>query len=141
VALLQLWPALAGGVLIGVASLLVLVLDGRVLGLSGVVAGLLGRPDDQTGWRLSLVAGLAVGGVLLALVAPSTVDVRLEASTPMIILAGLCVGFGTRMGNGCTSGHGVCGIGRMSVRSLIATLTFIATGVITVVVSRGLGAL
>jgi uncharacterized protein len=138
---LRLWPALAGGALIGVASLLVLVLDGRVLGLSGVMGGLIGRPDQDTSWRLSLVAGLATGGLLLAWLAPATVDVRLEASTGTLVLAGLCVGFGTRMGNGCTSGHGVCGIGRMSVRSLIATLTFITTGVITVLVSRGLGTL
>ena len=138
---LRLWPALAGGALIGVASLLVLVLDGRVLGLSGVMGGLIGRPDQDTSWRLSLVAGLATGGLLLAWLAPATDDVRLEASTGTLVLAGLCVGFGTRMGNGCTSGHGVCGIGRMSVRSLIATLTFITTGVITVLVSRGLGTL
>ena len=138
-ALLQLWPALAGGDLIGVASLLVLALDGRVLGISGLVGGLLARPDEDSGWRLSFLAGLLLGGALLAWVAPATVDIRAERSLPALAAAGFLVGFGTRMGNGCTSGHGVCGIGRLSTRSLVATCTFIATGVITVWVGRTLG--
>jgi len=132
------FSALAGGALIGLAATALLLLDGRVLGISGVVGGSLGRPNADTGWRLALLAGLATGGVLLMVFFPATVDVQLDRPLGAVVLAGLLVGFGTRMGNGCTSGHGVCGISRMSPRSLVATCTFMAAGFVTVPLVRAL---
>lgn len=130
------WSALGGGVLIGLAATAMLVLEGRVLGISGIAAGALQRPDADTPWRVNLLGGLVVGGVLLAMFAPQTVAVDLERPWPLVVVAGLLVGFGTRMGSGCTSGHGVCGIGRASPRSLAATATFMAAGFATVYALR-----
>jgi len=129
---------LAGGVLIGLAAAAFLLLSGRVAGVSGIVAGLLARPTADTAWRALFVAGLVSGGVLLpALVADSFRG--LDAATPArLAAAGLLVGFGARLGNGCTSGHGVCGVSRLAPRSLVATATFMTTGALTVFVVRHL---
>ena len=130
---------LAGGALIGVAAAAMLFLNGRIAGISGIVGGALGLPRGDLSWRLTFIAGLVSGGLLLSLVRPSSFPTESVASTPMLIAAGLLVGLGTRLGSGCTSGHGVCGIGRLSQRSILATLTFIASGATTVVAVRALG--
>lgn len=124
-------PPLIGGVLIGIASCALLLLNGRLAGISVIFAGsILGSPDDVA-WRRAFVVGLLTGGVATTLVAPASIATH-GSPLPVLAAAGLLVGFGTRLGNGCTSGHGVCGLGRFSPRGLVATLTFIATGALTV---------
>lgn len=126
--------ALAGGLLIGGASLLLLISCRRVAGISGIVDGLLPPRRGDLAWRLAFLAGLALGGLLLA----SRLPTELPASRPIVLLAGLLVGLGARLGGGCTSGHGVCGLGRRSPRSLAAVLTFMATAFFTVFLTRHL---
>jgi len=124
--------AAVGGVLIGLASLAALLASGRVVGISGVVGGLLPpRPGDSS-WRWSFLVGLLSGGALLQLVWPQTLEFSHQGSTASLIAAGLLVGVGTRVGNGCTSGHGVCGVSRLSQRSLVATGIFMAAAIATV---------
>lgn len=130
--------AALGGGLIGLAATLLILLGGRVAGVSGIVGGLLQRP--RTGeplWRFAFVAGLIVSPVLYQLFA-ATPEVRSTAGWLPLVLAGLLVGVGTRLGSGCTSGHGVCGLARLSPRSLAATLTFMTAGMATVFLSRHL---
>ncbi|MFV8834177.1 YeeE/YedE family protein [Aquisalimonas sp.] len=129
------WSALAGGVLIGLAAALFILLNGRVAGISGIVGGLLAPQRGDVGWRLAFIAGM-VGAPLVWLATTSLPEIRIEAGYPMLILAGLVVGISTRYGAGCTSGHGVCGISRLSPRSLLATVAFMATGFATVFVIR-----
>jgi uncharacterized membrane protein YedE/YeeE len=128
--------AFAGGLLIGLSAALFLLLDGRIAGISGLVAGL-GRPADRL-WRtgLAFLAGLVLGPPAFALLAGGWPVMRIEASLPVLALAGLLVGFGTRLGSGCTSGHGVCGLARLSPRSAVAVLAFLASGMLTVAVGR-----
>lgn len=130
--------ALAGGVLIGLSATLLLWLNGRVAGVSGILGGVLfPRPGDVS-WRVAFLVGLiAAGGLYMALV-PGAPLPRTDFSRTGLIIAGLLVGFGTRMGNGCTSGHGVCGLGRLSMRSLAAVMTFMATAIATTFVVRHL---
>lgn len=128
--------ALIGGLLIGVATSLMLLLSGRIAGISGVVGGLLHPSHGDTSWRLWFGGGLLAGGAILAITLPQAFHSTVESSTPRLVLAGLLVGFGTRLGNGCTSGHGVCGISRFSPRSVVATLTFTLTGALTVFLVR-----
>ena len=128
------FSSLAGGILIGLSASLLLITHGRIAGISGVLGGTLAGRD--LAWRLLFLAGLIGGGVVATLARPQSFPVAHSYSTPSVIAAGLLVGFGTRLGNGCTSGHGVCGIGRVSPRSLLATLTFIATGAATVYLVR-----
>ena len=123
--------ALAGGALIGLAASIMLLFTGRVAGISGIFGGLLTPKAGDIGWRAAFVGGLLVGGVLLALLAPQTIAATAARSLPATVAAGLLVGFGVRLGNGCTSGHGVCGLSRFSRRSLVATLSFMATGFLT----------
>lgn len=134
------WAALGGGLLIGLAAALLVLFNGRIAGISGILGGLL-RPNERVagdvGWRVAFLAGLLAAPVLYALAAPLPVP-RIEASTPVLIAAGLIVGLGTRYGAGCTSGHGVCGLSRLSPRSLVATLAFMAAGFATVFVVRHL---
>lgn len=120
--------SLLGGVLIGLAAALLLLFNGRICGISGIFGGLLYGKRDDTLWRFFFVAGLLVGGLLLRLFYPQALDVEINYSASAILLAGLLVGIGTRMGSGCTSGHGICGIGRLSPRSIVATLIFMACG-------------
>lgn len=131
------WTALAGGILLGIASAAFILLNGRVLGISGIVGGLLAPRRADIGWRLSFLLGLLLAPTALTLLAPGLIRApRIDAGTLTLIAAGLLVGFGTRYGSGCTSGHGVCGLSRLSPRSLVATLTFMAAGFATVFVIR-----
>jgi uncharacterized membrane protein YedE/YeeE len=128
--------ALAGGVLIGLAASLLLWLNGRIAGVSGILNGVIFRRGGDTAWRAAFLLGLIVtGGLYMALV-PGAPLPRTDYSRAALIVAGLLVGFGTRMGNGCTSGHGVCGLGRLSSRSFAAVLTFMATAIATTFVIR-----
>lgn len=131
--------ALAGGILIGLASATMLVVNGRIAGISGIVGHLLSPSPGDVRWRLSFVGGLLAGGIALALLAPELLHSDLSRPWPVVLAAGLLVGFGSRLGSGCTSGHGVCGISRLSVRSIVATLTFIASGMVTVAIYNRLG--
>lgn len=133
------WTSLAGGLLIGLSAALLIALLGRVAGISGIAGALLQLPTwtsiKQWGWRLAFILGMVAAPLVWSLFAPLPA-MQLPSSPAVIIAAGLLVGFGTRMGSGCTSGHGVCGLSRLSTRSLAATATFIATGAITVFVMR-----
>ena len=130
--------ALLGGGLIGLAASLFLLAHGRICGISGLFAGLLRRNPDLAGVRAAFVGGLLAGGALLELLAPASFDASWTPSVTLAIPAGLLVGFGTELGSGCTSGHGICGISRLSLRSLVATGVFMATGFVTVFVARHL---
>jgi uncharacterized membrane protein YedE/YeeE len=131
------WTALTGGLLLGIASAAFILLNGRVLGISGIVGGLLAPRRADIGWRLSFLLGLLLAPTALTLLAPGLIRApRIDAGTLTLIAAGLLVGFGTRYGSGCTSGHGVCGLSRLSPRSLVATLNFMAAGFATVFVIR-----
>jgi uncharacterized protein len=123
--------AVAGGAMIGAASALLLLTHGRIAGISGALGSLLppGAARDRD-WRLAFLGGLLAAGVVAAAIAPDAVGASVR-STPAVIVAGLLVGFGTRLGSGCTSGHGVCGVSRLSTRSLVAVATFMTTGAIT----------
>ena len=128
-------PALFGGVLIGVAAAALLLVNGRILGVSGIAGGLLQPRTADTGWRLAFIAGLLVPPLVLGL-AGLTEAPKFPGSLWLIALAGLLVGFGSRMGSGCTSGHGICGLARLSKRSIVATLCFLLTGFLTVYLTR-----
>jgi len=128
------FSALLGGALIGLASTLLLLGHGRIAGISGIAGGLLQRATTDRAWRLAFVGGLASAGVVAALVAPAAIGPPVR-SIGAVVVAGLLVGFGTRLGSGCTSGHGVCGISRWSGRSLIAVATFMTTGAITAMIA------
>jgi uncharacterized protein len=132
--------ALMGGACIGLAATLLLWATGRVAGISGIVGGLWNVAFNDVGWRLAFIGGLVGVGVLAAWWQPSLVG-SATGSRAQLIAAGLLVGFGTRLGGGCTSGHGVCGISRRSPRSIVATCTFIAAGMITVAAMRASGVL
>jgi uncharacterized membrane protein YedE/YeeE len=128
--------ALLGGVLIGLAASLLLWLNGRVAGVSGILNGVVFSSAGDTEWRVAFLMGLiAAGGLYMALVPGASLP-RTDYSRAGLIVAGLLVGFGTRMGNGCTSGHGVCGLGRLSLRSLVAVITFMATAIVTTFIVR-----
>ncbi|MGH1572326.1 YeeE/YedE family protein [Methylobacterium oryzae CBMB20] len=130
--------ATVGGAMIGTSAALFLLLNGRIAGISGILGGLLAPPSRETGWRAAFVAGLILAPLAYAGLGGSLPPVTIGASFPLLILAGLLVGFGARLGAGCTSGHGVCGIGRGSPRSLAATGTFMAVAILTVLVVRHL---
>lgn len=131
------WASLAGGMLIGAASALLILLSGRLLGVSGILGGLLVPRRHDASWRLAFLAGLLVAPAVWALFAQPAVP-RIEAGGTVLMIAGLLVGWGTRYGSGCTSGHGVCGLSRLSARSLVATSAFMGTGFATVYVVRHL---
>lgn len=126
--------ALAGGAMIGVASALLLLTHGRIAGISGITGSLLQSTTRDRGWRVAFLAGMVVSGLVASVVAPGAVGASVRP-LPLVIVAGVLVGYGTRLGSGCTSGHGVCGMSRLSVRSLIAVLTFMTTGALTAVVA------
>jgi len=130
--LLSLWPALAGGLLIGLSAAALMALNGRILGISGITAGALGLAADDRGWRRAFLAGLGLGGLLLGLFAPQTLQVEQARSLPLYLVSGLLVGYGVRLSGGCTSGHGVCGLSRLSPRALLATLSFMGSAMLTV---------
>ena len=132
------WLSLGGGILLGLASAAFILINGRILGISGILGGLLVPRLGDIGWRIAFLLGMAAAPFVAALILP--VDVmdppRIEAGYAAIAVAGLLVGFGTRYGSGCTSGHGVCGLSRLSPRSLVSTLTFMGLGFSVVYVMR-----
>jgi uncharacterized membrane protein YedE/YeeE len=133
------WTALAGGILLGVASAAFILVNGRVLGISGILGGLLVPKRSDASWRVMFLLGLLLAPATLSLLAPGLISApRIEADNVAIVAAGLLVGLGTRYGSGCTSGHGVCGLSRLSPRSLVATLAFMASGFAMVYVVRHL---
>lgn len=132
---------LVGGALIGLSASLLLLLKGRVFGVSGILAGALIPKAGDTAWRVTALGGLVTAGILLLLLRPESLAVVTDGSPWRYIAAGLLVGFGTQLGSGCTSGHGICGISRLSPRSIAATLTFIAAGMLMVAFMRAIGAL
>ncbi len=131
------WASLAGGLLIGLGVALLLLFNGRIAGISGIVGGLLRPVRGDVTWRAAFVAGL-VAAPLVWLVVAALPRLHVAADTPTLVVAGLLVGIGTRYGSGCTSGHGVCGLSRGSLRSLAATATFMAAGFVVVFVVRHL---
>ncbi|HCH32482.1 MAG TPA: YeeE/YedE family protein [Oceanospirillaceae bacterium] len=127
--------ALFGGILIGISAALLLAFNGRIAGISGILYNLLFNPlsGAERGWRIAFLVGLVAGGYFML---PVDFELRQGYSQWLLIASGLAVGIGTRIGNGCTSGHGVCGVGLMAGRSVVATVTFMATGIITVTILR-----
>lgn len=134
------WASVWGGIVLGLASALFILINGRVLGISGILGGLLKPKPGDAAWRVAFVLGLMTAPLVLAMVAPPELltPPRIEAGYLTVLAAGLLVGYGTRLGSGCTSGHGVCGLSRLSPRSLVATLSFMAAGFATVYLIRHL---
>ena len=131
------WYALAGGALIGVASSLFILLNGRIAGITGIIGGLFRPVVHDAGWRVAFIVGLIIAPLLWQLFGQLP-EIKIDASYGLLTIAGLIVGIGARYGSGCTSGHGVCGISRLSPRSIIATLAFMGTGFLTVYIMRHL---
>lgn len=131
------WYALAGGALIGVASSLFILLNGRIAGITGIIGGLFRPIVHDAGWRVAFIIGLIIAPLLWQLFGQLP-EIKIDASYGLLTIAGLVVGIGARYGSGCTSGHGVCGISRLSPRSIIATLAFMGTGFLTVYIMRHL---
>jgi uncharacterized membrane protein YedE/YeeE len=127
---------LMGGLLIGVAAALLLLLNGRISGISDIVGGLLAPRSSDAGWRVVFIAGLLLGAFSYMLATGGALPVSMQASMPVLIVAGLLVGFGTRLGSGCTSGHGLCGIARLSKRSMVASAVFFGVAMLTVFIVR-----
>lgn len=129
---------LLGGALIGAAGAMLLVTTGKVAGISGIIDGLVRVEKSELDWKVTFLIGLVLGGLAMALWHPSALPNGFPVELPWLIVAGLLVGFGTRMGGGCTSGHGVCGIGRLNIRGLVGTIVFMALGIGTVVAVRAI---
>ena len=134
------WLSLGGGILLGIASAVFILINGRILGISGIVGGLLAPKTGDFGWRIAFVLGMLAAPITLSLLTPDDFlsAPRIDADYGLIVIAGLLVGYGTRLGSGCTSGHGVCGLSRLSPRSLVATGIFMAAGFATVFLIRHL---
>jgi uncharacterized protein len=128
--------AAIGGALIGLAAVLLMLFNGRIAGISGIADGLINPRTDDRLWRLAFIVGLIAAPLAAALVGHAVPMPQMPASYAVIAVAGLLVGFGTRLGNGCTSGHGICGIARLSPRSIIATLVFMAAAIVVVALMR-----
>jgi len=129
------WTSLAGGILIGASAAMFLLLNGRIAGISGILGGLLRPKAGDAGWRVAFVLGLVASPLVYQLVMPLP-SVQIDAGTALLVVAGLLVGVGTRYGSGCTSGHGVCGLSRLSPRSMVATAAFMCAGFLTVFIVR-----
>ncbi len=127
---------LIGGLLIGLSTVLLMLLNGRIAGISGIVGGLLSRRGSKVGWRAVFAVGLLLGAFVYMLATGGGVPIEIEASLPILVVAGLLVGFGARLGSGCTSGHGLSGIARFSKRSVAATLVFMGVAMMTVFLSN-----
>ena len=119
---------LAGGILIGIAAAMMLLFSGKIAGVSGIFGGMLFQQGEERAWKLSFIAGLIAGGILLYILNAEFFENTSGRGLLAVTIAGLLVGIGTRVGGGCTSGHGVCGIGRLSGRSIVATVTFVVAG-------------
>lgn len=132
------WVALLGGGLLGFSAWLLFALNGRIAGISGIAAALLTPVRGEWAWRLLYVLGLAGGAALFGYVVDPPKAIVIDAGWPLVVAAGLIVGVGTRLGGGCTSGHGICGMSRLSIRSVVATLIFMAVAAATVFVTRHL---
>ena len=134
------WLSLTGGIILGLASAIFILVNGRILGISGILGGLMPPKLGDTFWRISFLLGLLVAPTLFHAVVPAQYITapRIDATDMMVVIAGLLVGIGTRYASGCTSGHGVCGLSRLSPRSLVATLSFMGTGFAMVYVMRHL---
>ena len=130
--------AAIGGGLIGLSAVLLMLLAGRIAGISGIFGGLLDVRSNDKGWRMAFIAGLILVPVIAGLIGYGMAPPKLPASWAVIVTAGLLVGFGTRLGGGCTSGHGICGIARLSGRSIAATVIFMSTAIMTVAVTHHL---
>jgi hypothetical protein len=128
--------AAIGGGLIGLSTVLLMLLTGRIAGISGIFGGLLDVGNDDKGWRVAFIAGLILAPVIAGLLGHAMPAPQMPASWAVIVVAGLLVGFGTRLGGGCTSGHGICGIARWSDRSIAATVIFMVVAIATVAVTR-----
>lgn len=133
-----LFPLIGGGI-IGLAASLMLLLNGRVMGVSGIVKGVIDPRRGDVLWRALFIAGLLCGGALLHLLDPQILDPKANRNLIVISIAGMLVGFGTALGSGCTSGHGICGVSRLSPRSIVATLTFMSAGILMATLIRTLG--
>ncbi len=132
------FTALLGGMLIGASATILLLFNGKVLGVSGIIAKALCSFKEKAMWQIVFLAGLVAGTFLYRLIFGDQISIAIDASAPVLVLAGLLVGFGTNLGSGCTSGHGICGIARFSKRSMVATILFMASGMITVYLVRHL---
>ncbi len=132
------WASLSGGILLGIASAIFILVNGRILGISGIVGGLLPPKAGDTTWRITFLLGFLAAPALFHAVMPADTIAapRIDAAELTVIIAGLLVGIGTRYASGCTSGHGVCGLSRLSARSLVATASFMGAGFVTVYVMR-----
>ncbi|MGJ0430905.1 YeeE/YedE family protein [Methylobacter sp.] len=130
------YSALAGGGLIGLSAGLLWLFNGRVAGISGITGGLFSSRSRDIGWRLCFLAGLLLGPLIFRIVGDETASLHISPSLAMLSIAGLLVGYGTGLGNGCTSGHGICGLTRLSPRSVAATLTFMTVAAVTVYIVR-----
>ena len=132
------WSSLMGGILLGIAAGALFLNSGRILGITGILEGLLTPKSDDSSWRLVFLLGMFASPLAAKFLLPAELlhAPRIDANWAMVIAAGLLVGYGTRWGAGCTSGHGICGLSRLSVRSLVATLSFMGTGFVTVFVVR-----
>ena len=128
--------AAIGGALIGLSAVLLMLSTGQIAGISGIFSGLLNVRGEDRGWRIAFLAGLILAPVIAGLIGYGMSPPKLPSNWVVIVVAGLLVGFGTRLGGGCTSGHGICGIARLSPRSIAATVVFVVTAVITVVITR-----
>lgn len=128
--------ALIGGLIIGLATVLMMHLNGRIAGVSGIVNGIFKYIRQDWAWRVFFVAGLIIGGLVMRNFYPEGLADTSSTPWTTLVAAGLLVGFGTIMGTGCTSGHGVCGLSRLSIRSIVATLTFIGTGMLTLAIKH-----
>lgn len=128
--------ALLGGLLIGIAAALLMLLNGRVAGISGILGGALAGSADDKAWRLAFLAGLILAPILMRVIGQAVPEPQMPASWLMVVAAGLLVGLGARLGGGCTSGHGVCGIARLSARSIAATAIFMVSAVLVVAITR-----
>ena len=130
--------ALIGGAFIGLSAVIMLAGNGRIAGISGILGGAISSRGDERRWRILFLAGLLIATLLYQFASSAPITVETQASPELLVIAGLLVGFGTRLGSGCTSGHGICGIARFSKRSFAATVTFMLFGFITVYVTRHL---
>ncbi len=131
------YTSLAGGILLGISASLLMYLNGRVAGISGIVSGLLSNVSvTEKAWRAAFVIGVIGGAAIYAYFFPVVIEPRGHTTTALLVLGGLFVGFGTAMGSGCTSGHGICGISRFSLRSITATMVFLIAGIVTVYIAK-----
>ena len=131
------YTSLAGGILLGISASILMYLNGRIAGISGIISGIFNNPSStEKMWRLAFIVGLIVGAFVYVYFFPITIQAREGVTTPLLVIGGLLVGFGTAMGSGCTSGHGICGVSRFSLRSITATGVFLMSGIATVYVVK-----